>query len=210
MKRARQTRLRKIATKRRGTPSSLFFALNAFREAGLSDSGTTGSKAYLLLDALAKLAVLGTLGYGILEYSSSLEDKQRIYSFEIIEDWENNDYREAFRVVSSQINEIRETLPTEYRSTGKRQQLETNFVGAKLLEVIANNPKFESEVRELYYFYSKTGICGLDEICDEELLKAFFKAGAEDFLAYLHPYTQLVRQSGQANFGLYAERFFLD
>lgn len=161
-------------------------------------------------DLLAKIGLIIAVIYGIREYNSAVADKQREFSFSMIEDWESGDYLDEFSSVAVLIDDLRAKFPTKYNGFPKQKELETSFVAGELLKEISNDRDLEKRVRNLYYFYSKTGVCALEKICDAKLISAFLGSGAEDFLSYFHPYAQRVRNSGQTQFGLYAELFYLE
>ena len=186
--------------------------LNQLTEGERDTASTPGWVRWTLfsLDFVTKIGLLIAVVYGVFEYNGAVHDKQRELSFKMIENWEEDGFRRNFQIIASEIDGIRETLPEAYTKSPHRSHLETTYVAKELLQRIDTDPRLRASVQDLYYFYSKVGICAIGEICDGDLLSAFFTGGAQDFLSYLHPFAIRARNSGQPEFGTYAETFFLD
>jgi hypothetical protein len=162
-----------------------------------------------IIEVVSKLGLTVAVLYGILEYMSAVDNRQRDMSFSLIESWEKEGFREDYLAVTAYINEEVAKIPADFATSPRQNMLETSFVGGKLLARISVDRQFEEHVQNLYYFYSKVGVCAGEEICDAKLLAAFFRSGAQDFLSYLNPYMLRLRTQGQKEFGSYAEAFFL-
>lgn len=133
------------------------------------------------VDIISKIALMGAAVVAYLEYQSAVEEKKSELSFEIVKDWESDRFREANFAIRTAVRDTKESFEESYGENPDKAHFEENFFVRDLKRKVLDDPVFEQSVQDLFYFYSKVGLCVKQELCSADILTEYFQDSAMDF-----------------------------
>lgn len=173
------------------------------------DSGNLGfwKKAGDWLDVPVKLLLMGTFVVAYFEYRSAVDARAVTVSFELVQNWENDGYQQAYRRIGARIDELKQNFVIEFPDRENDTTAERDFVAGKLIDLMNTDAGLKTDAIRVLYFYGKVGLCVGEEICNGQILTRFFGDSASSFKHYFLPYIRVQRVNGNKRFGDYAEKF---
>ena len=156
---------------------------------------------------LASIGVAGAAIVGVVEYISSNEDVRRERSLAVVRDWQEDKlidrYTELQTYVEDQLQNSTlppaslppEALARAYRNLGYNWMVDLRADGGTGAQLV------ETHVDRLTLFFAQMEICIAAELCNGDVLNAYFHSEVTTFWQYFEGYAQLRREANYADYG---------
>ena len=160
-----------------------------------------------IMRILASIGVAGAAIVGVFEYISSNEDVRRERSLAVVRDWQEDKLIDRYTQLQSYVENQLQTstlppasLPPEvlaraYRNLGYNWMVDLRADGG------ADAQAMETHVDRLTLFFAQMEICIAAELCNGDVLNAYFHSEVTTFWQYFEGYAQLRREANYADYG---------
>lgn len=112
----------------------------------------------------------------LLQYREHLETQRVKFSYEHVREWETGGYQAAFENLSQEIRTAEAyavSVVPEDLEPDARARAQLNVVQNRLAD--ASDAPLGAQMDSLFYFFDKLSVCVDRNLCDADLLEAFFK-----------------------------------
>ena len=155
----------------------------------------------------ASIGVAGAAIIGVIEYIGSNEDVRRERSLEVVQDWQSGKMTDRFTRVQAFVEAQLETstlppasLPDELLAKA-HENLGYNWMVDARASAGQSPPAIETDVDRLTLFFARMEICIEADLCNAEVLNAYFNSEATTFWQYFQGYARLRREANYADYG---------
>lgn len=155
----------------------------------------------------ASIGVAGAAIIGVIEYISNNEDIRRERSFAVVHDWQDDELVERYTRLQAYVEEqlATSTLPPAslpppalaqaYRNLGYNWMLDLRADGGTDAQAV------ETDVDRLTLFFVQMEICIASDLCNADVLNAYFHSEVITFWQYFQGYARLRREANYAEYG---------
>lgn len=155
----------------------------------------------------ASIGVAGAAIIGVIEYTSNNEDVRRERSLGVVRDWQEDKLIDRYTRLQSYVEERLKTstlppvsLPPEalaqaYRNLGYNWILDQRADGGAVAQAV------ETDVDRMTMFFVQMEICIASDLCNAEVLNAYFYSEVTTFWQYFQGYARLRREANYADYG---------
>ncbi len=171
-------------------------------------------KVERIVRLLASLGVLAVAAMAFLEYRNSNADLKRNRSLVMVSEWNDKGFTEKFRRVATFVESKRKNgelvpkdLPENMQFEGKKN------LGKKWAQEIRSradfaNKRLDDDIDTITLFFSRMEICAAAQLCDREVLKAYFQTEVISFWAYFRGYAKQRQIDGYSAYGSLVDRLY--
>jgi hypothetical protein len=155
----------------------------------------------------ASIGVAGAAIVGVFEYMSANEDVRRERALTIVQDWQEDGQIDRYTRLQSFVEAKLETtdalpadMPPELLARAY-QNLGYNWMVDLRGAETASAASIENDVDRLTLFFSQMETCISADLCNAEVLRAYFGSEARSFWQYFQGYAQLRRENNYPAYG---------
>lgn len=176
------------------------------------EEGTQRMKGVLgLIEQVARIsASLGVAGaaiFGVIEYISSNEDIRRERSLGFVESWQDGGHIDRYTRIQTYVETQLKTstlplqsLPAEIQARAY-QNLGYNWVVDLRSTDEPEAKTIEADIDRLTLFFAQMDICISAELCNADVLRAYFSSEVTTFWQYFQGYAQLRQEANYQGYG---------
>ena len=174
-----------------------------------AEKPTVLTRAEQVMRIAASLGVAAAAILGVIEYSNANEDNRRERSLEIVRDWQTetniNRYTAVQEFVESKVTEPAlkrqlaelppEALPDAQANLGRA------WPAARRDSANADDRRMERDIDRLMLFFAQMEICISSNLCNAEVLRAYFDLEVSSFWTYFKGYADLRQGANYEGYG---------
>ncbi|WP_299828211.1 hypothetical protein [uncultured Roseobacter sp.] len=174
-----------------------------------AERSTLLTRAEQLMRIAASLGVAAAAILGVIEYSNANEDNRRERSLEIVRDWQAETnvqrYTSVQEFVESKVTEPTlkaqlqvlspEALPDAQANLGRA------WTAALRDSSAPQDRQIERDIDRLMLFFAQMEICIASELCNAEVLRAYFDLEVSSFWTYFKGYAELRQSANYQGYG---------
>jgi len=164
-------------------------------------------------DIFAKISTVAVLVLAWWQYYQAGIDKTRERAMEMVTEWVEGGQAERLARVSEYLHSAAtqaqaqiDAMPEAARERGWENAEKVTFGG------LAEPPSAEiralrRDIDQIFSFFTRAEICVSSDLCDAEVMRAYFLVEARSLTTELTPFIARVRDSGYPSYGAATEAF---
>lgn len=179
-----------------------------------SDRVSLLTRAEQVMRIAASLGVATAAILAVIEYSNANEDNRRERALEIVRDWQTEANTDRYTAVQEFV-EAKVTEPALQASLGQLSEraladAQTNL-GRAWTTTLRNSSEpaeqaLERDIDRLMLFFAQMEICISSQLCNAEVLQAYFELEVSSFWKYFKGYAELRQDANYEGYGEPVER----
>lgn len=159
---------------------------------------------------ILKIVTVLALSFGLFEYDRQKSDRRVSESLQLVEQWENDGFRDAYAKVNDMVWPIfdasRKAAPALFDDEKARATALAN-IGETVTGADDNfTTDADKTVDKVFHFFERAALCADQQICDYGVLKTFLGSEAQSFWLYFSRYADRRRLDGYPTYGKWTER----